>query len=188
MRACGRTTDGGGFGLWRCGGVGRSAAGATHRGGDADRRPAGSGRHGNAPRGKPQQGADQRDRAHPGEPRPARHQGLFRGCPLHSGREFRYLRHQQHLDPWYFGHGRRRHHRYLPRRHADPDARARLQSRRSAAEILRHRSRRSAARTAGYAVRRRLRGRHGALHHDAAQSLTRTSIYGRGGSLHHRGR
>ena len=44
-----------------------------------------------------------------------------------------------------------------------------LQSGRGAAEVLRHRPRRGAARPAGHAVRRRLRGRHGALHHHAAE-------------------
>ena len=46
---------------------------------------------------------------------------------------------------------------------------ARLQPGRHAAEDLRPGSRRGAARTAGHAVRRRLRRRHGALHPDAAE-------------------
>ena len=36
-------------------------------------------------------------------------------------------------------------------------------------QVLRHRSRRGAARPAGHAVRRRLRRRHGALHHHSAE-------------------
>ena len=99
----------------------------------------------------------------------ARHQGLLGRRALHPGCSVRQLGHQQHLDPRHLRHRRRRHHRHLHRRHADPDARARLQSRRGAAQVLRHRARRGAARSAGHAVRLRLRGRHGALHHHAAE-------------------
>ena len=91
------------------------------------------------------------------------------------GRQHRHLRHQRHLDPRHLLLGRRRHHRHLHRRHADPDARARLQPRRHAAQDLRSGPRRGAARTAGHAVRRRLRGRHGALHHDAAERHHRST-------------
>ncbi len=146
----------------------RRAAGRTDRGGRI--RPAAGGRRdGHAARGEPQQGADQRHRTDAGIPRHPRHQGLPGHRQVHAGREHRQHRHEQHLDPRHRLDGRRRHDRHLHRRHADPDACARLQSGRGAAQVLRHRPRGGAARPAGHAVRCRLRGRHGPLHHDAAE-------------------
>ena len=139
---------------------------STHRA----RRAAGSRRDGDPPRGIPEQGADQRHRPDPGVDGPAGHQGLPGRRALHARRDHRQLRHQRHLDPRHLLLGRRRHHRHLHRRHADPDALGRLQSGRHAAEDLRPGARRGAARTAGHAVRRRRRGRRGALHPHASRA------------------
>ena len=115
------------------------------------------------------QGADQRHGPDPGRDGCARHQG-YPGCgALHPRNQHRQFGHQQHRDPRHRLDRRRRHHRHLSRRHAHSNARARLQSRRGAAAIVRSRPRRGAARAAGHAVRRGLRGRHGPLHHDAAE-------------------
>jgi len=99
---------------------------------------------------------------------------IFGGGALHAGSELRQLRHEQYLYP-----------RYLRNRRAGTTGiylddtpiqmRALAFNPMSTAQVLRHRSCGGAARTAGHAVRRRLRGRHGALHHHAA-SLTRPAF------------
>ncbi len=93
-------------------------------------------------------------------------QGIARFTP---GADHRHLGHEQHLHPRHLLLRRLGHHRHLHRRHAHPDARPRLQPGRGGAQDVRHRSRGGAARSAGHAVRRRLGGRYGALHHGAAQ-------------------
>ena len=115
------------------------------------------------------QGADQRHGPDPGRDGRARHQG-HPGCgSFHPRHQHRQLRNEQHRDPRHCLDRRRRDDGDLSRRHAHSNARARLQSRRGAAAIVRSRPRGGAARAAGHAVRRGLRGRHGPLHHHAAE-------------------
>ena len=60
-------------------------------------------------------------------------------------------------------------HRHLHRRHADPDATPRFRLDQCLPGALRSGPGRGAARPAGHAVRRRRRGRRGALHHARAR-------------------
>ncbi len=133
------------------------------------RRSRGNRRDCDAARREHQQGADQHHGVQPGVARPEGDPRSDRARALHPRRLDRHHRHQSDLDPRHLILRRRGHHRHLHRRYADPDARARLQSRRDAAEDLRSRSRRGAARSSRNLVRIRLRGRHHPLHHDATE-------------------
>ena len=131
--------------------------------------PPGDRRHRDPPRGRPQQGADQHHAFTQDAMDVRGIKDILDVARFTPGINIDNSRHQQHRHSRHRLHRRRRHHRHLSRRHADSDARPRLQPGRSAAAILRPRARRGAARTAGHVVRRRLRGRHGALHHHAAE-------------------
>ncbi len=88
------------------------------------------------------------------------------------------------LDPRHILLGRRWHDRYLHRRHADSDALRGVQPRRHAAQDFRPAAGRDPARPAGHAVRRRLRGRRGALHPDAAEHHQRQHLRAQRALLH----
>ena len=160
------------------------SAGACGAGAERFRTAAGDRGDGDPSRREPQQGPAQRHGADPGSDRPAWHQRLPGRRALHAGCEHRQFRHEQHLDSRHRLHRRRGHDRNLHRRHTDPDPRPCLQPRRGTAEVLRHRTRRSAARSAGHAVRCRFRRRNRSLHHDAAQPLEDHRVRAQRGVVH----
>ncbi len=150
-------------------------------------RPRGNRRDGHASRGEHQSSTDQHHRHQPGRDRPERHQGLLGHRPLHARGGLRLQPDQPDLDSRHLLERRIGHHRNLHRRYADSGAQPGLQLRRHAGQALRPRPRRSAARSAGNAVRRRLGGRHGALHHGAAQPHQNEHLR-QGRNVLHRGR
>ncbi len=134
----------------------------------AQRQRPGSRGHGQPARGVAQQGGAERQRAHRGQDGCAGRQVVRGRGPLRPRRHLR-QRPQGHLDPWDQLAGRGRHDRRLHRRHPHPDAGARPGRQQHPAGGVRSRTGGSGTWPARNPVRRRLRRRHGALHHPPAQ-------------------
>ena len=112
--------------------------------------------------------ADQRQRVRHEKARHRGHQECAGSGEIHPGARDRPDQ-QQHLDPRDQLHRRIGHHRHLYRRHPGADPQHRCGGDQFAAQRVRPRPGRSAARAAGYAVRHRGRGRRDPLYHQPAQ-------------------
>ena len=134
-RSCGAGTAAGRGG--RAGQRGRTTANAATAAAGAPAAAGGAGgnrRHGDAARGEHQQGADQHHRPHARTRSIRRASGISpKWCASRPGCRIDTSGTNADLDPRHLLLRRRRHHRHLHRRHADPDARARIQPRRHAA-------------------------------------------------------